>query len=237
VLAATAFELDQGNLSDLAVNPSGTSFITASGAPYNFEEFRMSDLALDGVVYPAQPYPTAIASTSAGGGLVAGGINGIYSDDLFVYRLGDPSQTLFTYDFGGTSNTALARGLAFSPDGSRLFAISGDSYYGNTAFNVVQLSTKASTTTTLQAAHNPPQNPKRVTFTATVKSGSTGTPGGSVSFYDGSRLIGTSPLGPGGTASLTTTRLTKGTHSVTAAYSGDASFTASTSTPVTVAVR
>lgn len=37
---------------------------------------------------------------------------------------------VFRYDFANTSNTLLDRGLAFGPDGTRLLAVSGDTYTG-----------------------------------------------------------------------------------------------------------
>jgi sugar lactone lactonase YvrE len=68
-----------------------------------------------------------------------------------------------------------------------------------------------------------------VTFTATVKPAGLGSPSGSVSFYDGSSLIGVAQMIAGGSASLTPTTLAAGKHSITAAYSGDPSFTGSSS--------
>jgi hypothetical protein len=71
-----------------------------------------------------------------------------------------------------------------------------------------------------------------VTFTATVTGG--GTPTGTVSFFDGAavlaNLIGTGTVGAGGTASVTTSALTGGTHTITAVYSGDLTFASSTGT-------
>src|SRR5207253_7720586 len=39
-----------GNLQDIAGGPTGTSFITASGSPYEFDEWRYSDLQQNGVI-------------------------------------------------------------------------------------------------------------------------------------------------------------------------------------------
>jgi hypothetical protein len=74
-----------------------------------------------------------------------------------------------------------------------------------------------------------------VTFTATVTSGS-GTPTGSVTFKDGSTTIGTGTLS-GGVASMSTTTLAGGSHSITAVYSGDATFNGSTSSVLTQTVN
>jgi hypothetical protein len=69
-----------------------------------------------------------------------------------------------------------------------------------------------------------------VTFTATLSAGS-GTPSGTVDFYDGSTLLGSGTL-DSGVATYATSSLTAGTHSITGAYSGDASFSSLTSSAV-----
>jgi hypothetical protein len=56
-----------------------------------------------------------------------------------------------------------------------------------------------------------------VTFTATVTS-SSGTPTGTVTFYDGENAIGTAVLDGSGTATLEVTTFLLGTHSITATY-------------------
>jgi len=66
-----------------------------------------------------------------------------------------------------------------------------------------------------------------VTFTAIV-SGS-GVPTGAVTFMDGTTTLGSASLDPGGQATLTTSSLAVGTHSITAVYGGDGSFNGSTS--------
>lgn len=59
-------------------------------------------------------------------------------------------------------------------------------------------------------------------FTATLTSWSTSNPSsvGTVSFYDGSKLLGTSPVNAAGAASLAGIKLAVGYHSITATYSG-----------------
>jgi hypothetical protein len=76
-----------------------------------------------------------------------------------------------------------------------------------------------------------------VTFTAVVTptSGS-GIPTGTVTFVDAVTTLGTGVLDGSGRATYTTSSLAFGTHSLTAAYSGDVSYAASTSTAVSVAV-
>ncbi len=76
-----------------------------------------------------------------------------------------------------------------------------------------------------------------ITFTATVTdatSGSSGTPTGTVTFYDGGVAFGTSSLNASGQAAYSTFALPggAGSHSITAVYSGDANFSGSTSGPM-----
>ena len=125
------------NLAQIAFSPDGTTFVAASGAPYEIDQFRVSDLLPDGIVYPSGAYPNAVASAAGNGGLVAGGRNAAYTPDVDVHRLGDPSKRLLQTDFGGSANTLYRRGLAFSPDGSKLFAVSGDTYAGAALLNVL----------------------------------------------------------------------------------------------------
>lgn len=83
---------------------------------------------------------------------------------------------------------------------------------------------------TLTASANPAFLANAVTFTASVPSPA-GSPSGSVNFYDGSTLIGNGVLSSGA-ATVTTSLLAAGNHSITAAYSGDSNFGAATSTPL-----
>ena len=95
-----------------------------------------------------------------------------------------------------------------------------------------------STATTLTASAPAISSGQSVTFTATVTpSSGTVTPAGTVTFTDGTTALGTSGLNGSGVATLTTTALTaSGSHSITASYSGNSNFVASTSAPVTVSV-
>jgi hypothetical protein len=56
-----------------------------------------------------------------------------------------------------------------------------------------------------------------------------GTPTGTVSFFDGTTNIGNSNLNSSGVATLTTSTLSVGTHSIKTTYNGDANFAPSTS--------
>jgi uncharacterized repeat protein (TIGR01451 family) len=87
---------------------------------------------------------------------------------------------------------------------------------------------KANTTTSVSSSAAPSVSGQAVILTVTANAPGSGTPTGAVTFYDAGVSIGTAALGGAGTATLTTSTLSTGTHSITAAYtSGDANFNAS----------
>ena len=92
----------------------------------------------------------------------------------------------------------------------------------------------APTATALAATPNPAQVGSTVTLMATVTS-ALGTPSGAVSFLDGRAIIGTATLA-GGQATIATSSLVTGDHSITAAYAGNATFATSTSVSTIVTV-
>lgn len=90
------------------------------------------------------------------------------------------------------------------------------------------------TTTTLTSSLNPSKSGQPVTFTATVSSAG-GTPGGSVVFsIDGTAQPAVALSG--GSATLATSALATGSHSIVAAYDGSTDFANSTSAPLTQTV-
>ena len=96
--------------------------------------------------------------------------------------------------------------------------------------------TQAGTTTTINASSSSVTPGQSVTLTAQVAPATTGTPTGSVGFYDGTTLLGTAPV-TAGTATLNTSSLTAGASNVLeAVYSGDNNFTTSTSSTSSVGV-
>jgi streptogramin lyase len=92
------------------------------------------------------------------------------------------------------------------------------------------------TTTKLTASPNPLGDGQVVTLTATVTPAPSGTPDGTVSFYSGTKLLGTATLSTSGVATLTLSNLVVGTDSIIAAYSGSAGFFPSTSAAVSLKI-
>src|SRR5262249_52931876 len=91
----------------------------------------------------------------------------------------------------------------------------------------------------LASSANPSVVGQAVTFTATVAATApgAGTPTGTVTFRDGATVLGTGTLDAGGVASFAAAALAAGSHSITAAYGGDADFGVSTSAALSQAVN
>jgi hypothetical protein len=139
VFVLSAREERLGNLKDVAFTRDRTRFITASGAPYEFDEWNLSDLNQDGVIYPAGPYPVAVAVTANGKETMAGGLWDPNGQDLYQYAVGWPSTALQGRHTGTTGNQVYSRGLAFSVDGSSIYVLTGDQTPGSSivTFNVI----------------------------------------------------------------------------------------------------
>jgi len=110
---------------------------------------------------------------------------------------------------------------------------SGDpNYLGSSApplSETIYMNTAVPTTTSLRSSGSPSTVGKSVTFTATVKPALGSIPNGeTVTFYDGTASIGTG-MTASGIATFTTSSLAAGTHSITATYAGDGTYSSSTS--------
>ena len=129
----------------------------------------------------------------------------------------------------GSVASALTVTTASLPVGNNQLtaAYTGDANYLKHTVTFMQTVNKAGTTTGLSAPVNSSYPNQTVIFTATVTSNTTGVPTGTVKFMDGATLLSTVPLNGSGVASLSVA-LPLGSNSVTAAYSGDVNFNAST---------
>jgi hypothetical protein len=109
-----------------------------------------------------------------------------------------------------------------------------DNFAPSTAPPLTQVVQRAPVVTTITSSANPALFGQPVTLTDTVCPSGASTapaapPTGTVTIADGSVVLGTPTLAPGGgtncsQASLTTTNLLPGVHSITATYSGDANY-------------
>lgn len=189
------------------------------------------------IAYITVPYPTTLTLTSS--------LNPSYYRDSVTFTAtatsssGTPTGTVTFYD-GSTelgastldSGTATYATATLAVGSHAIKAVyGGDSSHESTTASLTQVvEALLSTSNTLSCTPNPAAYGSTVTCTDTV-SGSSTTPTGTVTFYDGTTALGEATLSAG-IASYSTSSLTVGTHTLTAVYEGAAPYAASTSNTV-----
>jgi len=122
----------------------------------------------------------------------------------------------------GSLITTDSSGNATSPYVSQVITLNGNAIGTSTAL-------------TLHSNLNPSTYGQVITLQATITAAGTPPPG-SVTFYDGSVLLGSASIGANGVVSMVTSSLSVGTHNVTANYVGNGNFLASSSSVLTQVV-
>ncbi len=140
----------------------------------------------------------------------------------------DAATTLGTGTLSGGTATFTTSGLGTGAHSITAIYGGDANFTGSTSVVLTQTIGKAASSTAVASSNNPSIIGTVVTLTASVTSPVTGTLTGTVTFQDGTSALGTGTLS-GGTATFTTSGLTGGTHSITAVYSGDATFAGGTS--------
>ncbi|MGD0460909.1 MAG: Ig-like domain repeat protein [Tepidisphaeraceae bacterium] len=207
---ATGFTTSTSPVMSLVVNNnlSTTTALVASSSPIT----KGQVLALTATVTAASGAPSGTVTFNDGSTL----IGTVAVDPTTQEAVGFTSSLT-----AGTHNITASYG--------------GAAGFATSASPVVSLvvNSNVSTKTTLAASSNPVIAGQVISLTATV-TGTGGTPSGTVTFDDGSTLIGTATIDPTtGKAIGFTSSLTIGAHSITAAYGGDTGYLASTSSAVT----
>jgi hypothetical protein len=242
--AALALTVDYspalGDTLTIASDPSGAITGTFNGLPDG------STLTAGGVLwqihYTAHTITlTAVqapAITSANNTTFTIGTNGSFA----ITSTGSPTPAI-------SEVGALPSGVTITDNGNGTATLSGKPALGSvgsypitvTANNGVSPNATQSFTLTVAKAEtqtnavtssvNPSLLSQQITFTTKVaaKAPATGTPTGTVDFYDGTTKIGSGTLNNAGTATFTTSSLAVGSHSITAVYEGDSNFKGSDS--------
>ena len=203
------------SLARLAVDRASTTVDLSSSPTSGLAGKPFTLTANVGVVAPGVAVPSGTVAFYHGSTLLGTGIvnNGVASFTA-------PKLAAGTYIF-----TAVYRGSAQCLDSSTHWTV--------TISQVGQ----GSTTVAVSSPASPSTVGTPVTFTATVDAVSpTDTPTGSVTFYDGTNLLGIAFLS-NGSATWSAVNLSSGTHSITAAYSGDGNFAPNTSAAWTQVVQ
>ncbi|TLY27510.1 MAG: Ig-like domain repeat protein, partial [Ignavibacteria bacterium] len=105
---------------------------------------------------------------------------------------------------------------------------SGDSNFKSDSTTITQVVGQTSPTVTLASSVNPSTFGQNVTFKAKVDNAS-GTPTGSVTFYDGATSLGNVSL-VGDSAQVSSASLSSASHTIKAVYSGDSNFKSDSAT-------
>ncbi|MFI0982495.1 hypothetical protein ACH4SP_36500 [Streptomyces sp. NPDC021093] len=222
------------SLQDLALTPDGSRVVVACASPYYHQAFRTSDLSDDGR-YTTDSYPNSVAV--APDGTIAAGSSSL-DKDVWVYRPGGntPLKSLDT----GTEQTATG-GLAWAPDRSRLFSVTGDYNFGPLSLKVVDDPAVRQSTLGLQGPASARKG-SQVTLTGSLAPADGLAAGTTVSVkrYDAAApdgvLLAPVPVGADGTFSFTDRPGTVGTVRYAAEFAGDGWLTPATgetSFPVT----
>lgn len=168
---------------------------------------------------------TLTATVQAGGLSVSGSVSFL-----------DGSTTLGAATL--SSNSAQISISSLSVGSHSITAVYGGSvdFASSTSAALAQTINTITTTTAVSSSVNPALAGQTVTFTATVQPGAGNSASGTVTFMDGSTTLGTASVASN-SAQISVSTLVVGTHAITAAYSGNATFSGSTSSALTETVN
>ncbi|HEX3461686.1 MAG TPA: Ig-like domain-containing protein [Acidimicrobiales bacterium] len=231
----TVSSLSVGTHAISAVYGADVDFLTSTGTVTQSvnQDQTTTTVTPNGAVVQGQPvsFNATVAPVAPGAGTPTGTVK-------FTIN-GAPLGTPVVVTGGPSGSVATSASISsLNPGTYTLTATySGDNNFLTSAGTSGQPVTVAQTTTTLVVAPNPVQLAQPLTLTATVApvAPGTGTPTGSVDFFNGTNLLGSGTLS-GGTASLTLSSLSPGAHSLTASYLGEADYAASSSAAVSETV-
>jgi hypothetical protein len=213
----------------------------------------------NGTTYgPTSTPPTAAGSYTVVGTVSSANNNATASGTLVIAKapatvtLGDLAQTYTGSPLAATATTTttgLTVGLKYTGSNGTTYGPSSTPPTSAGSYTVVGTVTNANysgaasgtmvigqvaSATSVSSSANPVLAQTALTFTATV-SARLGTPTGTVTFLDGTTPFGQASL-TGHTASLITSSLVIGSHTITAVYSGDTDFAGSASSPLTQSI-
>jgi hypothetical protein len=178
------------------------------------------------IIYPAPPQVTVNpVNLTYGTALANSQLSGTATFTINQKNISVPGTFRYTTDAGrvlnvGTTNEA----VTFTPNSA---------FYTTLTQLTVPVNVSASATTTaVTSSLNPSGLNQNVTFTATVKAKIPGRgtpPTGTVTFKDGTKTLATGVALSGGIATFSTSFPAVGNNPITAVYSGDTNYNASTS--------
>ena len=217
-----------------------------SGGSHSITAAYGGDSSFSGSTSSTLPYTVNAAGTTTG--LSANPTSLLYgqSTTLTATVTSGATGTVTFFDGGASLGTSSLSGgqatlsISTLPVGTRSITAryNGSANYAPSTSSAVQVTVSQATTTTALSSSSPTSTVgQSVTFTATVTPATSGTPTGSVTFFDGAATLGSGILNSSRQATFSTSSLSAGTHSITAAYGGDTNFMGSTSAVFTQTVN
>ena len=162
-------------------------------------------------------FTAVVKAKSPGAGVPSGSV---------IFTIGNTTVTL-PLDATGTASVSTSA-LNIGSNTIRV-SYSGDTNFTVSTSTYAQTVGKAATRVAVSGLPTSAAAGQLVAITATVMATSPGggVPGGTVTFKDGAKTLGTATLDASGTATLSTSVLAVGLHTITVSYGGSADFTAS----------
>lgn len=220
--ATVTLNPNSSTATDLSVTKTADASSPVSGQPVTYTIVvtnNGTNATTDGTLTDVLPAGLTFISATAPSGVTFTQSNGVVTFTLGSLAAG-ASDTLTV--------TASSAGVGTFTDTATVTSSAGDTNFANNQATVTSTVAQAATSVTVSATPNPFTVGQAVTITATVTpvSPGTGTPTGTVTFTDNGNFLNTVTL-VGGVATLSTSTLTAGSHTIVATYSGDANFSSS----------
>jgi hypothetical protein len=147
------------------------------------------------------------------------GVDGINPTGKVVFKEG--SLIIGTASISGATATITSTTLTIGVHSIVASYLGDDNYAGSASRPYTQtIGQGEAVTITIGSSTNPSVFGTNVVFTATLNPGATGT----VTFSDGTSVLGVANITSSGTASIAVNTLWAGSHNITATYSGDATY-------------
>ncbi|MGV9453049.1 WD40 repeat domain-containing protein [Streptomyces sp. NPDC003635] len=213
---------EMNGLRDIDVTPDGRTILTAALISPGYRAFRLDDLS-DVATHTAPASPLAVAAGPDG--TVAGGAQNTSADipDVSLYAPTAPAP-LTAVELGAATQSPVVRGLAWAPDGSRLFAVTGESGVMGLRFHSLPVNTTVQTVLALDAPASSRKG-RTLTLTGTLTPGIAPGTTVTVTRHDAANPEGVSlgavPVAADGTFTATDAPAKAGEVRYVVAYGGD----------------
>ncbi|HEX4831402.1 MAG TPA: Ig-like domain-containing protein [Trebonia sp.] len=226
------------NESQVAVVPGGAEFLAACGSPHAVSAFPAASADAPAASYPASGslpgYPVAVAV--AGDGAVAVGTTGP-SSDVEVYAADGTGRNV--YSLGGSAELAV-KGLAWSADGSKLYAVTAPGGSARYSLHVFDSPQVTQTSLTLSGPASAVDSGTTVTLAGQLSDTLPAAPAGApvtITRSAANQVTATLPAtttDASGHYAVTDTPVAAGTYTYTATYAGTNSIAPATATTTVV---